>query len=66
VARLERKDLNDPDELREVPRGRIELFELGDSVVSWSLFEPGWRWSESIKPLAGRSSASRSSRAVRS
>jgi class 3 adenylate cyclase len=53
VAGLQRKDVTRPDEVREIPGGRIEMFELGDVVVSKSSFEPGWRWSTHIKPLAG-------------
>ena len=53
MARLQRRDLDRPTEVRTVPLGRLELFELGDTVVGRSRFEPGWRWSESIKPIAG-------------
>jgi hypothetical protein len=53
MARLQRKGTNRPDEARDVPQGRLEMFELGDTVVGRNTFEPGWRWSESVKPLAG-------------
>lgn len=53
MAKLQRKDPERPDELRQLPKSRIELVELGDAMASRSAFEPGWRWSEVIKPVAG-------------
>ena len=52
MARLRRKDVGRPDEVRRVPKGEMRIFELGDRLASHAVFEPGWRWSESIKPLA--------------
>lgn len=53
MASLRRRDASQPDEVRTVPHGRIELIELGETLVSRSIFEPGWRWSTSVKPIAG-------------
>jgi class 3 adenylate cyclase len=53
--RLQRKSLGAPDEVRSFPRGMLELFELDDIVVGRTVFEPGWRWSDDIKPTAGTS-----------
>lgn len=53
MARLERKREGQADEVRTVPFGRFENVELDGSTVSRARFEPGWRWSESVKPLAG-------------
>jgi len=38
------------------PLGRYEMGALGDLTVGRSIVEPGWRWSEHIKPLVGTSS----------
>jgi hypothetical protein len=46
-------NLDSPDEVREVPKGRIDLIRLGDVTVGRSTFEPGWRWSESVKEIVG-------------
>lgn len=53
MTSLRRRHADRPDEVRTVPHGRIELIELGETLVSRSIFEPGWRWSTSVKPIAG-------------
>ena len=49
----EMKDLGQPDEVREFPNGRLELVNIGDGVVGRLVLEPGWRWSNDVKPIAG-------------
>jgi len=39
------------DEVRTFPNGRLELLKLGNSVVGRATLEPGWKWSESVKPI---------------
>jgi quercetin dioxygenase-like cupin family protein len=34
-------------------QGKLELVQLGGSTVGRGTFEPGWRWSEHVKPLSG-------------
>jgi class 3 adenylate cyclase len=51
VAQVRKKSLDRPDEVRGVGRGRLELVELGDSAFGRITFEPGWRWSEDVKPI---------------
>jgi class 3 adenylate cyclase len=54
LARLQRKDLANPDELREFPGGsRVEIFQLEDVVVGRTVWQPGWRWSQVVKTIAG-------------
>src|SRR5947199_8027864 len=36
--------------------GRVELVRVGDGVVGKATFEPGWRWSDHVKPIAGTDS----------
>ncbi len=38
--------------MREVPNGRLETYDLGEIRIGRSILQPGWRWSESIKPIA--------------
>ncbi len=47
----ERKDLSTPDEVRSFDKGRVDLVNIGGGVVGRLVLEPGWRWSESVKPL---------------
>jgi len=48
---MEKKTLNSPDETRTFEKGKVELASLGGITFGWANFEPGWRWSESIKPI---------------
>ncbi|SHF96377.1 hypothetical protein SAMN04487965_3011 [Microbulbifer donghaiensis] len=52
----ELKSFAEPDEVREFPKGRVELVKIGGGVVGRAIFEPGWRWSESVQPIAGTDS----------
>jgi len=56
MDKAELKSLGDPDEVREFPKGRVELVKIGGGVVGRAIFEPGWRWSESVQPIAGTDS----------
>ena len=53
MVRLQSRRLDDPDEVRPFPRGRVEIFAIGDVVVGRVIYEPGWRWSEHVKLIAG-------------
>jgi hypothetical protein len=52
MATAEQKDISRPDEVRTFEKGRLELVQIGDGVVGRLTLEPGWRWSEHVKPLA--------------
>lgn len=49
----EHRGFDQPDEVREFPHGRAEILKIGGSEVGRLVFEPGWRWSEHVKPIAG-------------
>ena len=49
----EQKTFAKPDETRDFPHGRADLIEIGGSQIGRLTFEPGWRWSEHVKPVAG-------------
>jgi class 3 adenylate cyclase len=53
MARLQRKRFSEPSEVRTFPHGRIDVVELDDTVVGRMSYEPGWRWSVDVKPIAG-------------
>ena len=50
--RTEHKTFNTPDEVREFPNGQAEILTIGSSEVGRLIFQPGWRWSTDVKPLA--------------
>ena len=35
------------------PHGQLELLHIGGSDIGRLVLQPGWRWSEHVKPLAG-------------
>jgi hypothetical protein len=51
VEKTEVKSFEHPDEVREFPHGRLELVKIGGVLVGRATLEPGWRWSESVKPI---------------
>ena len=52
----EHKRFDAPDEVREFPNGRAEILEIGGGTVGRIVCEPGWRWSNDVKPIAGTDS----------
>jgi uncharacterized cupin superfamily protein len=54
---LEKKAFSSPDEVRQMAdKGHVEIVRVGDGVIGKATFEPGWRWSEHVKPIAGTDS----------
>jgi quercetin dioxygenase-like cupin family protein len=53
VQQTQHKTFQAPDEVREFPSGRAEILNAGGGQVGRLIFEPGWRWSEHVKPIAG-------------
>jgi quercetin dioxygenase-like cupin family protein len=47
------KRFDAPDETREFEKGRFELVKIGEMMIGRASYEPGWKWSEHVKPLAG-------------
>lgn len=56
MAGMTFKALDTPDETRTPQKTRVEVVRLGGSTVARLTFEPGWRWSECIKPVVGTES----------
>jgi hypothetical protein len=52
MAKGEHKGFGKPDEVREFPKGRLDLIKLGGATIGRATFEPGWRWSTSVQPIA--------------
>lgn len=48
----EHKNFGQPDEVREFPKGRVELLTIGGATIGRAIFEPGWRWATSVQPIA--------------
>jgi len=48
----EHKTFTRPDERREFPHGHAEILKVGGGEVGRLVFQPGWRWSNDVKPIA--------------
>jgi hypothetical protein len=53
MGNAERKSLESADETRPFPKGKAELVNIGGASIGRLTLEPGWRWSEHVKPIAG-------------
>jgi hypothetical protein len=52
TEKAELKSFGKPDEVRQFPKGRLELIHVGGAMIGRAIFEPGWRWATSVQPLA--------------
>jgi len=52
MKNMEVKNLNKPDEVRTFEKGKVELVNIGGAMVGRAVFEPGWKWSKHVKPMA--------------
>ena len=53
MANAEKKSLQAPDDTRNFEKGRVEVVNIGGGTVGRYAFEPGWKWSDHVKPIAG-------------
>lgn len=56
MAGVQRLDFDSPDETRTPDKTRVDLVHAGGTAVARLVLEPGWTWSECIKPVAGTDS----------
>lgn len=57
MAGLEIKSLDAPDERRPIAdKGDVLVYNVGGRTVLGGTWNPGWRWSEHVKPMAGTDS----------
>src|SRR4029079_16268571 len=56
MAGIQSGDFDSPDETRTPEETRGDVVRLGDTTAGRFTFEPGWRWSECVKPVAGTES----------
>ena len=52
LERLTLKSFEQPDEVREFEKGRLELVTIAGRTIGRAVFQPGWKWSECVKPIA--------------
>jgi hypothetical protein len=49
-------DFDTPDETRAPDKTKVDVVRVGDTTAARMTFEPGWKWSECVKPVAGTDS----------
>jgi hypothetical protein len=49
-------DFDSPDETRTPDKTRVDVVRVGPTTAARITFEPGWRWSECVKPVVGTDS----------
>jgi hypothetical protein len=47
------KRFEQPDEVREFEKGKFEIVRIGGLTIGRATYQPGWKWSEHVGPLAG-------------
>jgi quercetin dioxygenase-like cupin family protein len=53
AAKTENKTFAEPDETRTFERGQVDLVDIAGTQIGRLTLQPGWRWSEHVKPIAG-------------
>ena len=56
MPRLQRKMFATPDEVRRFSNGRVEIVRLDETAIGRFVYEPGFRWSKDVAPVAGTAS----------
>lgn len=51
ATKLEAKSHDQPDEVRAPSKTRVEIVRLEGYTIGRFTLQPGWRWSECIKPV---------------
>src|SRR4029077_18868449 len=52
-GKAEQKSFTTPDETRSFDHGALDLLQIGGAEIGRLTLQPGWRWSDNVKPLAG-------------
>lgn len=56
MPRLQRKSFSKPDQIRQFPTGRCDIVTLDEMTIGRFVFQPGWKWSKDVAPIAGTGS----------
>ena len=49
---MQKKNVSSPEETRPFDKGKMEVVKLPTATIGRGTFEPGWKWSECVKPIA--------------
>lgn len=56
AAAFQKKSVDVPDQVREMPNGKIDMVTMGPATFMRATYQPGWRWTESAGPIVGTDS----------
>jgi hypothetical protein len=56
MAGVQSRSFDSADETRSPEKTRVDVVRLGNTTAARMTFEPGWKWSECVKPVAGTDS----------
>ena len=56
MANLYAKNFSNADEVKNPPKAKVEVVKLGNVNASKLVLEPGWKWSNDVKPHVGTES----------
>ena len=56
MAGVQALDFDSPDETRTPDKTRVDVVRIGNTTAARFALEPGWSWSECVKPVAGTDS----------
>lgn len=51
TEKMQKKSLSRPEETRSFEKGRVDLVSIGEVTFGRATFQPGWKWSNCVKPL---------------
>ncbi len=56
MGRMQKKSFFKPVKVRTFKDGTVELVTIGNIIFGRATFQPGWKWSDSVKPLVNSKS----------
>ena len=56
MAGISKKSFDSPDERRTPDKTEMQVVDLGSVKAARMTLQPGWRWSDCIKPVVGTDS----------
>jgi len=56
MSGVQKRDFASPDEVRSPEKTRVEVVRMDGVTAARYVFEPGWRWADCVKPVAGTDS----------
>ncbi len=50
-SQMQKRSLDSPDETRSFDKGKVEVVNFGGMSIGRAVLQPGWSWSECVKPI---------------